>query len=113
MPTLPATAIDYFQTAEFTERTAPEPLLHGHATREGVWARVLVPQGRLRYRTLDGSQASAVVTPGHDAIIEPQVPHRLEFDSPVRFRIELLRDEAVLPPLDAVLGARATLHALA
>lgn len=111
MSELPATAVAYFETVEFTEHTAPDPLLHCHATRAGVWARVHVKQGRLRYRTLDGAQASAVVTPGHDAVIEPIVPHRLEIESPVRFRIELLRDEAVLPPLEAVLGARATVHA--
>lgn len=99
MPNLPPTAVPYFRSIQFTEQSAPEPLLRAHTTKPGVWARIVVPAGRLRHRMLDSSEDPAILTPERDGIVEPGVTHRLEIDEPVRFFIEFLRDEAVLRPL--------------
>lgn len=99
MAKLPPTAIPYFRSIEFTERSAPEPLLRDHVTKPGVWARVTVTSGRLKYRVLGQPGLSVVLTPQLAGIVEPGVRHHLDIDAPVRFFIEFLRDEIVLPPL--------------
>jgi len=99
MAKLPPTAVPYFRSVEFTEHSVPEPLLRDHVTKSGVWARITVTSGRVKYQILGQPGLSAVLTPRLAGIVEPGVRHRLEIDGPARFYIEFLRDEIVLPPL--------------
>src|SRR5262245_13234097 len=50
---LPAGYREYRRTAVFSEATAPAALRSRHATKRGVWARIEVVSGALRYRSFE------------------------------------------------------------
>ena len=81
----------YRRTPEFDESTIPAGLRTEHATKRGVWARIHVISGVLRYRIGDPIHRSLRVEPDASAVIIPEVPHRVESDGPVRFFIEFSR----------------------
>ncbi|MEM9177761.1 MAG: DUF1971 domain-containing protein [Myxococcota bacterium] len=93
MKTLPDAAQAYKRTPEFTETTVPAGLERRHDTKAGVWGRIRVLEGRLRYRILEPDVEEHVLEPGLDGIVEPQVPHHLEMLGPVRFFVEFLREK--------------------
>lgn len=89
----------YKRTAEFTEATIPAGLLRAHSTKEGVWGRIHMLEGRLLYRVCDPRRpaSEAVLTPDAEpGLIEPTILHEVEAQGPVRFFVEFLRpaDEA-------------------
>ena len=49
MKTLPPDVVPYRRTAEFTEATIPAGLRRRHTTQPGVWGRICVLEGALRY----------------------------------------------------------------
>ena len=75
---------------EFTERTVPDGLKANHATGAGVWGRIIVTAGRLRYR-VDTLGLAMELTPEVPGVMVPEVPHGVEPAGPVRFHIEFLR----------------------
>jgi tellurite resistance-related uncharacterized protein len=81
----------YKRTDDFTETTIPAGLRKDHTTKMGVWARIVVTDGRLRYsvlgRTID-------VTADAPAIVLPEVPHHVESVGTVTFHVEFLRAPA-------------------
>ena len=87
---LPAQVVPYKQTAEFTEATVPAGLLRDHTTRAGVWGRIVVREGNLRYR-VPMLAVDQVLTAGAPGIVAPEVPHSVEPVGPVRFLVEFLR----------------------
>ena len=91
MKTLPTDVSAYQRTPEFTETTCPPGLEKRHNTKAGVWARITVLEGRLRYRILEPAIEEHVLEPGRPGIIEPQVDHQVELNEPVRFFVEFLR----------------------
>ena len=92
MKSLPTDVVAYRRTKEFTEESVPGSFLgRRHDTKAGVWGRIRVLEGALRYRILEPELEEHVLTPGHDGVVEPQVPHEVEPEGPVRFFIEFLR----------------------
>lgn len=91
MKALPADATPYRRTREFTESTIPAGLTHRHATRAGVWGRIQVVQGVLRYRILEPTLQEYRLTPDRVGIVEPEVAHEVEPEGAVRFFVEFLR----------------------
>ena len=91
MKPLPTNVVAYKRTAEFTEATVPAGLLRSHTTKSGVWGRICVVEGRLRYRILEPVVEEHVLTPGSDGVVEPEVPHEVAPSGPVRFFVEFLR----------------------
>lgn len=89
MPSLPPDAEVYRRTGSFDETTIPRRLLEAHATKPGVWGRIVVEEGRLRYEILGDDLW--VLRPGVHGVIAPEVEHRVEPLGAVRFFIELLR----------------------
>ena len=87
---LPDAFVLYKKTPIFTEHTIPAAFKKDHSTKAGVWARINVLAGRLRYivDALDTDMALHAGTPG---IIQPEVPHRVEPQGPVRFFLEMYR----------------------
>ncbi len=84
---LPAGFVAYKQTPTFTETTVPAGLLKDHATRPGVWARIVVHEGRLRY-TVDDMHRTYDLDPERPGIVLPEVRHHVEPIGPVRFHVE-------------------------
>lgn len=91
METLPADVAAYKRTREFTTGAIPAGLLSRHTTRAGVWGRICVEEGALRYRILTEPPEEHLLTPGHDGIVAPEVPHEVEPVGAVRFFVEFLR----------------------
>lgn len=91
MKALPPDAVAYRRTAEFSEATVPAALLRRHTTKAGVWARICVVAGRLRYRVLEPDHEEHVLSPECPGVVEPEVPHEVAPLGAVRFYVEFLR----------------------
>lgn len=98
-PAAPATELPgglshYRSTPLFTEMSLPAALLNDHSTKAGVWGRIRLISGRLRYVITDLRRRPQVLDldPGSDpAIIEPKILHRVELVGPVQFQVEFWR----------------------
>ena len=91
MKSVPLDAVPYQRTAEFTAQTVPSGLLRSHTTKRGVWARISVLEGRLRYRILGPETEEHVLSRDHPGVVEPEVPHEVEPLGEVRFFVQFLR----------------------
>lgn len=87
---LPEGAGVYRTTDEFDEDTLPAGLRRAHTTRRGVWGRVEVSAGRLRF-VMPALGVDAIVVPGEPALIPPEIEHHVEPLGPVRLRVAFLR----------------------
>jgi tellurite resistance-related uncharacterized protein len=82
--------VAYKQTPEFTETSIPRALRKDHSTKPGVWARILVSAGRLRYRA-PALGVDMEVSPDVIGIVVPEVPHSVEPLGAVRFHVAFYR----------------------
>ena len=87
---LPEHFVAFHQTPEFTEETVPAGLLKDHTTKPGIWAKILVTEGTLRYH-LDGFGQTFELTVGTLGIVVPEVLHHVEPLGPVRFIVEFYK----------------------
>jgi tellurite resistance-related uncharacterized protein len=87
---LPDDVVPYKRTADFTELTMPAGLREDHMTGPGVWARITVLEGRLRYR-VPALGTDILLKPDNPGIVLPAVPHNVEPLGAVRFFVEFLR----------------------
>ena len=76
------------KTREFDETTLPSGLTRDHATRRGVWARIHVVSGTLKYQVGAPIHRDFLVEADGTGTIVPEVPHRVEAIGPVRFLVE-------------------------
>lgn len=76
------------RTPLFTEATMPLRLRQDHRLSVGVWARVVVAAGRLRYR-VESLSIDVAVSPDADAAIPPEVGFSLEPLDSVRYYLEI------------------------
>ena len=83
----------YRRTPEFDETTVPPGLTSEHATKRGVWARIHVICGALRYHVGPPLDRSFRIDPTSSAVIVPDVRHRVELEGPVRFFVEFARGQ--------------------
>ncbi len=93
MKTLPAEARLDRSTREFDQGSIPSGLLSAHSTKAGVWGRIVVAEGRLRYRILEPAAEEHVLDAERPGVIEPGVLHEVEPIGTVRFRVEFWRCE--------------------
>lgn len=80
----------YKRTPDFTATTIPAGLLRDHSTKRGVWARIVILEGTLRYR-VDAWDRSFELSPAQHGIVVPEVLHHVEACGPVRFHVEFHR----------------------
>lgn len=87
---LPVQFIAYKQTPMFNEATVPAGILNNHSTKAGVWAKIHVVDGRLRYRVpaLNTDQELAA---GQIGIVVPEVVHNVQPLGTVSFYVEFYR----------------------
>jgi tellurite methyltransferase len=84
---LPAHFTSHKKTPVFTEVTVPAGLRKEHSTRAGVWAKIHVLQGRLRYR-IGVWEIDTILTSEACGIVVPEVSHSVEPQGIVRFFVE-------------------------
>jgi tellurite resistance-related uncharacterized protein len=65
----------YRRTATWNEQTLPAALRAEHSTKRGVWGRLEVVSGRLRFTTGAPLAIDAVIEAGHGTWIPPELPH--------------------------------------
>lgn len=87
---LPDRAAAYRTTAVFDEATLPAGLRREHTTGKGVWGRVEVLAGGLRF-VMPALAIDRVIAAGEHAIIPPEVPHHVEPLGPLRMQVVFLR----------------------
>jgi tellurite resistance-related uncharacterized protein len=93
MKTLPANAVPYKRTAEFTHSSVPSGLLRGHSTKPGAWGKIVVLEGTLTYRILEPTIEEVLLSPEHCGVIEPTIKHEVVPQSGVRFYVEFYHGE--------------------
>lgn len=86
----PETLKPYRRTREFTQDTVPDGLRQEHNTRAGVWAKIHVLEGCLRYEV--GARSWRLTPEGPPGLIEPEVRHRVAPEGAVRFFVEFYRE---------------------
>jgi tellurite methyltransferase len=59
-------------------------------TKAGVWATIVVNDGKLRY-CVDALHADVELSQNHFGIVVPEVPHRVEPVGMVRFFVQFYR----------------------
>lgn len=84
---LPEHFAPYKRTPVFTEDTVPAGLRRDHSTKRGVWARIIVVEGALRY-TIDALHAHFDLSPTVHGVVVPEVLHRVDPQGAVRFYVE-------------------------
>ena len=91
MKTLPAGMSGYAKSPKFTEQTIPKNLLSSHRTKAGTWAKIVVVEGKLRYRILEPEIEEIELSPDQYGVVEPEVSHEIEAIGRVRFHVEFYR----------------------
>jgi len=87
---MPDSFIAYKRTSEFSEQSLPNALRNDHSTKAGVWGKIQVVEGKLRYRvpTLGVQMELSMDKIG---IVVPEVLHSVEPLGSVRFFVEFYR----------------------
>lgn len=91
MKDLPANVSAYKRTDTFSEKTVPAGLLKSHSTKAGVWGKIVILEGELRYRILEPAIEDHVLTPEHFGVVEPKVLHEVMPLGKVSFYVEFLK----------------------
>jgi tellurite resistance-related uncharacterized protein len=78
-------------TPEFDQDTVPAGLLKAHKISDGVWGRLVVRSGELRFTFDSGDPATRAIAAGDHVVIPPLVPHHVTIDGLVQFVIEFHR----------------------
>jgi tellurite methyltransferase len=95
---LPEGWVAYRRTPIFDETSVPRALLSRHGTKPGVWARIHVLEGELRYRLhapFDEEQRLDASAPG---VVLPGVEHDVTPLGAVRFYVEFHHRETAREP---------------
>ncbi|MSR13288.1 MAG: DUF3565 domain-containing protein [Gammaproteobacteria bacterium] len=86
----PADFEPYKRTPEFSAATIPAGLLKDHSTKKGVWAKIVVLEGGLRY-TVDALNATFILDRTTTGTVQPEVLHHIAPLGAVRFYVEFYR----------------------
>jgi tellurite resistance-related uncharacterized protein len=81
-------------TATWDERNMPAALRRAHRVATGVWGRLRVTRGMLRFVAATSPVTDAMVDVHHQQGIPPDVEHQVEPQGPTRFTIEFLGPES-------------------
>ncbi|MGE0386233.1 MAG: DUF3565 domain-containing protein [Gammaproteobacteria bacterium] len=81
----------YKRTPEFDQDTTPAGLRANHTTKAGVWGRIVVVAGALRYVVEPPVGCEFILDPAHPGTVSPGIAHRVEPLGAVRFLVEFHR----------------------
>ena len=65
--------------------------MKAHRTKAGTWGKIVVLEGRLRYRILEPEVVDLDLSPGTFGVVEPGVTHEVLPMGDVRFYVEFYR----------------------
>ena len=87
---LPPHFVAYSHTPAFSARAVPSGLRKDHATKAGVWAKIVVLEGELRYR-VPAMETDVVLSNRQPGVVAPEVNHHVEPIGAVQFFVEFYR----------------------
>jgi tellurite resistance-related uncharacterized protein len=87
---VPAGLVVVRTTPQWDEHSMPNALRRAHRVASGVWGRLRVGHGRLRFVAQTTPVVDVVVDMSHPQGIPPDVEHFIEPQGPVHFSIEFL-----------------------
>jgi len=88
MKALPDDVSKYSSSPVFTEASVPKNLLSAHATKQGVWGKLIVKSGALTYTILGDREEAVRLEAGDFGVIEPTVRHFVQPEGAVEFFVE-------------------------
>lgn len=91
MKQLPLTVSAYKKTPEFTEKNIPKGLLNDHNTKEGVWGKIVILEGKLEYTIQEPEVEVIELSPDMFGVVEPTIKHYVKPLGLVRFFVEFYR----------------------
>lgn len=91
MKTIPGNVAAYRRTPEFDEDSVPDVWLSAHSTKRGVWAKIIVLEGRLLYIIRDDPREEICLDADQFGVVEPRVSHMVKLLGKVRFYLEFYR----------------------
>jgi tellurite resistance-related uncharacterized protein len=91
MKQLPNDVLPYKRTPEFTEITVPKGLLHEHQTKEAVWGKIVILEGKLQYTINEPKIEVIILDQDNIGIVEPTVRHEVKPLGQVRFYVEFYK----------------------
>ena len=87
---LPGHFVAYKKTPVFTEASIPVNLKKDHSTKIGVWAKIIVIAGKLRYR-VNALETDTQLSPAKFGVVVPEVLHSVEPLGEVCFFVEFYK----------------------
>ena len=87
---LPVGVMAYSRTQTYSEEGVPSSLLEAHTIKAGVWALIVVEQGRLQYDMIADGECR-ILGPGAPGVIEPETVHKVTPIGAVDFHISFYR----------------------
>jgi len=91
MKALPENIAAYKKTSEFSESSVPKGLLNDHNTKEGVWGKIVILEGKLEYIIQEPEHESIVLDTEKYGVVEPTIKHHIKPLGQVRFYVEFYR----------------------
>ncbi|MDF1693245.1 MAG: DUF1971 domain-containing protein [Zhongshania sp.] len=91
MKHLPENVVAYKRTSEFNEDTIPSGLLNDHSTKESVWGKIVVLDGKLQYTINEPESEVVVLDENIFGVVEPKVLHSVKPLGKVRFYVEFCK----------------------
>ena len=90
---IPEHFVQTHKTPIFSAETVPAGLKRNHRTKAGIWAKINVVEGRLRYY-VDGRQLTFELSPERIGIVVPELVHHVELmGEDVRFYVAFYQAE--------------------
>ncbi len=90
MKSMPDNVTAYGRTPEYDEDSVPDMWLGSHTTKQGVWVKIIVLEGRLLY-VIREPREEILLEPDRIGVVEPRVSHLVKPIGKVRFYLEFYR----------------------
>ena len=90
---MPEGLIPFHRTPLLKNDTIPPNLLSDHKTKAGVWGRIVVVSGTMRYIVEEPVSEAFELTDEKPGIVAPEIPHRIEPIGETHFYVQLYRLE--------------------
>lgn len=91
MKELPVNVTSYKKTPEFDESSIPKGLLKAHQTKEGVWGKIVVLEGKLEYKINEPTSEKVILDNNKYGVVEPTILHEVKAIGEVKFHVEFYK----------------------
>ncbi|MCK6370349.1 MAG: DUF1971 domain-containing protein [Gammaproteobacteria bacterium] len=90
MKSIPDTVAPYNRTPVYDQDSVPDMWLGSHAIKQGLWAKIVVLEGKLLY-IIREPREEICLDPDNFGVVEPRVAHMVRPLGKARFYLEFYR----------------------